>query len=100
MQERQFDPWQREAIEISDGRHLVLAPPGCGKTDILTERVVHAHENGVEYRVNFREIKNRCYGGAREPDDQHKYKMGLATQISGGRHHPKHGAHAGIQEDR
>ena len=50
MQERQFDPWQREAIEISSGRHLVLAPPGCGKTDILTERVVHAHENGVEYR--------------------------------------------------
>ena len=49
MQERQFDPWQREAIEISSGRHLVLAPPGCGKTDILTERIVHAHEAGVEY---------------------------------------------------
>ncbi len=48
--ERQFDPWQQEAIEISGGRHLVLAPPGCGKTDILTERVVHAHEQGVEYR--------------------------------------------------
>ena len=47
--QRQFDPWQREAIEISGGRHLVLAPPGCGKTDILTERVVHAHEQGVEY---------------------------------------------------
>ena len=47
--ERQFDPWQREAIEISGGRHLVLAPPGCGKTDILTERVVHAHASGVEY---------------------------------------------------
>ena len=50
MHERQFDPWQQEAIAISGGRHLVLAPPGCGKTDILTERVVHAHENGVEYR--------------------------------------------------
>ena len=49
MGERLFDPWQREAIEISGGRHLVLAPPGCGKTDILTERVVHAHEQGVEY---------------------------------------------------
>lgn len=46
---RIFDPWQQEAIEISGGRHLVLAPPGCGKTDILTERVVHAHEQGVEY---------------------------------------------------
>ena len=47
--ERQFDKWQREAIEISGGRHLVLAPPGCGKTDILTERVVHAHKQGVNY---------------------------------------------------
>ena len=50
IQQRQFDPWQQEAIEIRGGRHLVLAPPGCGKTDILTERVVHAHEQGVEYK--------------------------------------------------
>lgn len=41
-----FDPWQREAIEIRGGRHQVLAPPGWGNTDILTERVVHAHEQG------------------------------------------------------
>ncbi|MBP5526870.1 MAG: UvrD-helicase domain-containing protein [Bacteroidales bacterium] len=47
--DKTFDPWQREAIEISGGRHLVLAPPGCGKTDILTERVVHAHAYGVAY---------------------------------------------------
>ncbi|MBR1784489.1 MAG: UvrD-helicase domain-containing protein [Bacteroidales bacterium] len=44
-----FDRWQREVIEIGSGRHLVLAPPGCGKTDILTERIVHAHEAGVDY---------------------------------------------------
>ncbi len=50
MTTRQFDKWQQEAIEIQGGRHLVLAPPGCGKTDILTERVVHAHEQGIEYR--------------------------------------------------
>ena len=49
MQQRTFDPWQREAIEISGGRHLMLAPPGCGKTDILTERIIHAHEAGVAY---------------------------------------------------
>ena len=49
MEQRTFDQWQREAIAISGGRHLVLAPPGCGKTDILTERVVHAHEQGVAY---------------------------------------------------
>ena len=49
MEQRTFDQWQREAIAISGDRHLVLAPPGCGKTDILTERVVHAHEQGVAY---------------------------------------------------
>ena len=48
--ERHFDQWQQEAIAISGGRHVVLAPPGCGKTDILTERIVHAHAAGVEYR--------------------------------------------------
>ena len=48
--EHQFDQWQQEAIEIAGGRHLVLAPPGCGKTDILTERVIHAHARGVDYR--------------------------------------------------
>ena len=46
---RIFDPWQQQAIEISGGRHLVLAPPGCGKTDILTERVIHAHDQGMDY---------------------------------------------------
>lgn len=49
MQERHFDTWQQEAITLKGGRHLVLAPPGCGKTDILTERIVQAHNTGVEY---------------------------------------------------
>ncbi len=49
MQQRTFDPWQQEVIAIGSGRHLVLAPPGCGKTDILTERVIHAHAAGVPY---------------------------------------------------
>ncbi len=28
---------------------MVLAPPGCGKTFILAERVIRAHAHGVEY---------------------------------------------------
>ena len=46
---RQFDPSQQEVIAATGGCHLVLAPPGCGKTDILTERIVHAHGQGVDY---------------------------------------------------
>ncbi|MBR3725229.1 MAG: UvrD-helicase domain-containing protein [Bacteroidales bacterium] len=43
------DPDQQAVIDIDSGRHLVLAPPGCGKTFILAQRVIHAHSHGVEY---------------------------------------------------
>lgn len=49
MQERVPDDSQRAVIDIAKGRHLVLAPPGCGKTYILAERVIHARQHGVEY---------------------------------------------------
>lgn len=42
-----FDAHQEEAIGLKHGRHLVLAPPGCGKTEILTERVRRALDAGV-----------------------------------------------------
>ena len=44
------DPSQQQIINISHGQHLVLAPPGCGKTQILSERIRIAHsEHGVPY---------------------------------------------------
>lgn len=44
------DPCQAEVIAACGGFHLVLAPPGCGKTHILTERIRHAHEKeGMAY---------------------------------------------------
>ena len=44
------DPCQREVIDAQGGFHLVLAPPGCGKTQILTERIRRAHDTeGVAY---------------------------------------------------
>lgn len=42
-----FDAHQEEAIGLQHGRHLVLAPPGCGKTEILTERVRRALDAGM-----------------------------------------------------
>ena len=38
---------QRAVVEIAEGRHLVLAPPGSGKTEMLTKRVVAALKRGV-----------------------------------------------------
>ena len=44
------DHCQQEVIAACGGFHLVLAPPGCGKTQILTERIRHAHNSeGVAY---------------------------------------------------
>lgn len=46
----EYDPSQVKVIEAQKGFHLVLAPPGCGKTQILTERIKYAHTKlGVEY---------------------------------------------------
>ncbi len=38
-----YDAQQQAAIDAHGGYYLVLAPPGCGKTDILAQRIVEAH---------------------------------------------------------
>lgn len=43
-----FDDKQKEVICIDKGYHLVLAPAGCGKTDILAERVRRAILSGID----------------------------------------------------
>ena len=43
----QPDESQQRVINLQQGVHLVLAPPGCGKTQILSERVRLARNNGV-----------------------------------------------------
>ena len=44
-----FNTEQQQVIEALGGYHLVLAPPGCGKTAVLAERIVWAHEHGVDF---------------------------------------------------
>ncbi|RKW60550.1 MAG: hypothetical protein D8B52_04030, partial [Prevotella sp.] len=41
------DASQQYVINLQEGQHLVLAAPGCGKTQILTERIRKALEQGV-----------------------------------------------------
>ena len=47
--EKEHDIGQQRAISAHGGYYLVLAPPGCGKTDILAERIVKAKQNGVNF---------------------------------------------------
>lgn len=44
---------QRAVVEIDSGRHMVLAPPGTGKTEMLTRRVIRALEKGVDPKRMF-----------------------------------------------
>lgn len=63
----QPDNDQQQVINLEGGRHLVLAPPGCGKTFILAERVVRAHAHGVEYGdMLCLTFTNRASRGMRE----------------------------------
>lgn len=65
--ERQFNREQQEVIEASGGYHLVLAPPGCGKTAVLAERVVWAHSRGMDYKqMACLTFTNRAARGMRE----------------------------------
>ncbi|MCR5078027.1 MAG: UvrD-helicase domain-containing protein [Prevotella sp.] len=43
-----LDRYQRPVVEADHGHHLVLAPPGCGKTHILAERIKYALAQGVK----------------------------------------------------
>ncbi len=46
---KEYTDKQLEVINIKHGYNMVLAGPGCGKTDILAERIARAYENdGVD----------------------------------------------------
>lgn len=45
-----IDEFQQRIIEKQSGASLLLAGPGCGKTHILAQRIIYAHEHeGVPY---------------------------------------------------
>lgn len=61
------DATQQKIIDVHNGCHLVLAPPGCGKTQILAERIRRAHALGVAYEdMLCLTFTNRAARGMRE----------------------------------
>lgn len=63
----QPDATQQAIIDCHSGYHLVLAPPGCGKTQILAERIRRAHGQGVAYGdMLCLTFTNRAARGMRE----------------------------------
>ena len=62
-----FTPLQQKVIETQQGINLVLAPPGCGKTHILAERIARALEGGREVEdMLCLTFTNRAARGMRE----------------------------------
>lgn len=81
------DSSQKKIIEVSEGEHLVLAPPGCGKTQILTERIRYAHECGVEYTdMLCLTFTNRAARGMRERIRENIADAGVAEVFVGNLH--------------
>ena len=71
MAERQFNEQQMAVINAEGGYHLVLAPPGCGKTAVLAERVVQARKQGVPFHeMACLTFTNRAARGMRERIEQ------------------------------
>ena len=79
--EKVYDARQLQAINASDGHFLVLAPPGCGKTGILAERIARALLRGVDAKdVLCLTFTNRASRGMRD-----RVAERLAPEISSGR---------------
>ena len=49
MSEYLFNAEQQAVVEAAEGCHLVLAPPGCGKTAVLAERIAWAKKQGADF---------------------------------------------------
>lgn len=50
---KQYDDSQKAVIDYFGGYALVLAAPGCGKTEILSQRILKAHR---DYEVPYSEM--------------------------------------------
>ena len=90
MKEASFQPdeSQRRVIEAEGGYHLVLAPPGCGKTQILTERIRRAHEaEGVAWAdMLCLTFTNRAARGMQERIRENIQKSGVEQVYVGNIH--------------
>lgn len=83
-----FNQDQQVVINLSNGHHLVLAPPGCGKTRVLAERVMHAVDNGVKVEnMLCLTFTNRAAREMKERIDKRTGKGEVENLFVGNVHH-------------
>ncbi len=91
---------QKAVVALSSGRHLVLAPPGSGKTEMLSRRIINAVKRGVDpermlcatftNRAAF-EMRDRVLrdgGEMKLPDVGNLHHFCYSFLLSAGRIHP------------
>ena len=74
------DQYQSKVIQLQSGHHLVLAGAGCGKTDVLAERIMYAINHGVDTQdMLCLTFTNRA---ARNMRDRIEIRTGLGDMAS------------------
>ncbi len=77
--ERQLNEQQQTVVRAEGGYHLVLAPPGCGKTAVLAERIAWARQHGVPFgQMACLTFTNRA---AREMRERIEQRLGNADGL-------------------
>lgn len=75
-----FDDKQKEVIRFYGGYGLVLAAPGCGKTEILSHRILKAHE---DYHVSYDDMLCVTFTNRASRDMRERVKEVVGENVDG-----------------
>ena len=77
-----FSPnkFQKAVIDIHETNALVLAAPGCGKTEILSQRIIKAHK---DYNVAYEDMICLTFTNRASREMKNRIKEVLGNEASG-----------------
>ena len=76
---KEYDKKQQTVIDFIGGHALVLAAPGCGKTEILSQRILKAHNS---YGVSYEDMLCVTFTNRASRDMKERVKEVLGDNIS------------------
>ena len=74
------DKYQKAVIDIHGTNALVLAAPGCGKTEILSQRIIKAHK---DYNVAYEDMICLTFTNRASREMKNRIKDVLGNEASG-----------------
>lgn len=74
------DKFQKAVIDIHETNALVLAAPGCGKTEILSQRIIKAHK---DYNVAYEDMICLTFTNRASREMKNRIKEVLGNEASG-----------------